>query len=41
MNILSQFIQDPKEEHMEVARHVLWYLKGSPGQGILLQRDSD
>ena len=39
--ILSQFMQAPKEEHMEGARCVLRYLKGSPGQGLLVRSDSD
>jgi len=30
-------MHDPKEEHMEVACRVLWYLKGNPGKAILLR----
>ena len=41
IHILAQFIQDPKEDHMEAARKILRYLKGNPGQGILLRSDSD
>ncbi|XP_016199408.1 uncharacterized protein LOC107640399 [Arachis ipaensis] len=39
--ILSQFMQQPREEHWQGALRVVRYLKGQPGQGILLQRDSD
>ena len=41
MHILSQFTQEPKEQHMEAAKQVLRYLKGNPGQGILLRSDSN
>jgi len=41
VHILSQFMQEPKEEHMDAARRVLWYLKGTPGYGILLRSDCD
>ena len=34
-------MQAPKEEHMDVAKRVLRYLKGYPGQGILLRKDSN
>ena len=37
VHISFQFMQNPKEEHMEVAKRVLRYLKGNPGQGLLLQ----
>ena len=41
VHILSQFMKEPKEDHLEAARRVLRYLKGHPGQGILLQSDSN
>ena len=41
VHILAQFMQDPKEDHMEAARRALRYLKGSLGQGILLRSDLD
>ncbi|XP_041001678.1 uncharacterized mitochondrial protein AtMg00240-like [Juglans microcarpa x Juglans regia] len=34
MNILSQFMHDPRDPHMQAATRVLRYLKDSPGQGI-------
>jgi len=39
-HLLSQFMQNPKEEHMNVARQVLRYLKATLGHGILLNYDS-
>ncbi|CAH9102403.1 unnamed protein product [Cuscuta epithymum] len=40
VHILSQFMQCPKVEHWEAMLRVLRYLKGHPGQGILLRSDS-
>ncbi|XP_060171025.1 uncharacterized mitochondrial protein AtMg00810-like [Lycium barbarum] len=33
---LSQFLQRPKESHMEATIRIVRYLKNQPGQGILL-----
>ena len=41
VHVLSQFMQQPREEHWQAALHVVCYLKGQPGQGVLLRRDSD
>ncbi|KAK1412293.1 hypothetical protein QVD17_33424 [Tagetes erecta] len=38
VNVLSQFVSDPRESHMEAANRVLRYLKATPGQGILLPK---
>ncbi|CAH9056431.1 unnamed protein product [Cuscuta europaea] len=40
VHILSQFMQHPRLAHWEAVLRVLRYLKGSPGQGILLRSDS-
>jgi len=40
VHILSQFMQTPREEHMDAARRVLRYLKATPGHGILLRSDN-
>jgi len=37
VHILSQVMQAPREVHMEAAKCMLRYLKGNPGQGILLR----
>ncbi|KAJ4717148.1 Retrovirus-related Pol polyprotein from transposon TNT 1-94 [Melia azedarach] len=40
VHILSQFMQQPREEHWEAALRIVRYLKKNPGQGILLRADS-
>ena len=40
IHTLSQYMQDPKPEHWEVALWVVRYLKSSPGQGILLRSNT-
>nr|GFA65509.1 hypothetical protein [Tanacetum cinerariifolium] len=39
VNVLSQFVLDPRQNHLEAAKRVLRYLKGTPGQWILLPRE--
>ncbi|KAJ0694555.1 putative RNA-directed DNA polymerase [Helianthus annuus] len=39
VNVLSQFVADPRQNHLEAAHRVLRYLKATPGQGVLLPRD--
>ncbi|XP_057999369.1 uncharacterized mitochondrial protein AtMg00810-like [Hevea brasiliensis] len=41
VHILAQFIQQPKKAHWEAAARVVHYLKGNPGQGILLHANCD
>ena len=41
INILAQFMQAPRQAHWEAAVRVVRYLKGCPGQGILLSSTSD
>ncbi|XP_017979725.1 PREDICTED: uncharacterized mitochondrial protein AtMg00810-like [Theobroma cacao] len=38
---LAQFMDKPTVEHHMAAQRVLKYLKGAPGQGILMKRDSN
>ncbi|XP_049391249.1 uncharacterized mitochondrial protein AtMg00810-like [Solanum stenotomum] len=38
---LSQFLQQPKKTHMEAALRIVRYIKGQPGQGILLSSSQD
>ncbi|XP_062093958.1 uncharacterized mitochondrial protein AtMg00810-like [Humulus lupulus] len=40
IHILSQFMQQPEEEHWEEELRVVRYLKNNLGQGILLHADS-
>ena len=39
VNVLSQFVSDPRQNHLEATNRVLRYLKGTPSQGILLPRE--
>ncbi|XP_076884319.1 putative mitochondrial protein AtMg00240 [Bidens hawaiensis] len=39
VSILSQFVADPRQNHMDAAARVLRYLKTTPGQGILLPKE--
>lgn len=41
VHVLSQFLQRPREAHLASALRVVRYLKGSPGQGILLRSDNN
>lgn len=40
INILSQFMHQPRQPHYDVAVRVLRYLKSSPGKGIILSSSS-
>nr|GEZ89078.1 hypothetical protein [Tanacetum cinerariifolium] len=39
VNVLNQFVSDPQQNHLDATKWVLRYLKGTPGQGILLPRE--
>ncbi|KAK8990121.1 hypothetical protein V6N11_008637 [Hibiscus sabdariffa] len=41
VNILSQHMSNPNEEHMAAAYKVLKYLKKTPGHGLLFKKSSD
>ncbi|XP_021715979.1 uncharacterized protein LOC110683881 [Chenopodium quinoa] len=41
MHIFSQFMQQPRQDHWEAALRTVRYLKGCPGQGILLSSYCD
>ncbi|KAK2985696.1 hypothetical protein RJ640_011924 [Escallonia rubra] len=41
VNILSQFMHQPRQPHLDTAHPLMHYLKGSPGQGIFLHSKSD
>uniref|UniRef100_A0A2N9FIZ1 Uncharacterized protein n=1 Tax=Fagus sylvatica TaxID=28930 RepID=A0A2N9FIZ1_FAGSY len=40
VNILSQFMHDPRAAHLDAAMRILRYLKFTPGQGLLLTSTS-
>ena len=37
VSIVSQFLQPPCDCHWDVAVHILRYVKGTPGQGVLYE----
>ncbi|KAJ0860142.1 putative RNA-directed DNA polymerase [Helianthus annuus] len=39
VNVLSQFVANPRQVHLDAANRVLRYLKNTPGQGILLPNE--
>ncbi|KAF5763047.1 putative RNA-directed DNA polymerase [Helianthus annuus] len=39
VNVLSQFVSDPRQNHLDAAMRVLRYLKATPGQGILFPKN--
>ncbi|XP_021974918.1 secreted RxLR effector protein 161-like [Helianthus annuus] len=39
VNVLSQFVANPRQVHFDAANRVLRYLKNTTGQGILLPRE--
>lgn len=41
IHVLSQVMHKPREEHWDAVIRVMKYLKGSPGQGIMLNAVSD
>ena len=41
VHLLAQFMQKPKLAHWDAALRVVRYLKGNPGQGILLRAHTD
>ncbi|KAJ1695814.1 hypothetical protein LUZ63_012512 [Rhynchospora breviuscula] len=40
VHTLAQFMHEPLEAHYDAALRVMRYLKGNPGQGVLLRADS-
>jgi len=38
VSVVSQFMHDPREMHLQAVNRILQYLKGSPGKGILFKR---
>ena len=41
VSVISQFMHDPREIHLQTAYRVLHYLKAHPGKGILFKKTSD
>ena len=40
MSVVSQFMHDPKEMHLQAAYRILHYLKANSGKGILFKHNT-
>ena len=40
VSVISQFMHDPREPHLQAAYRVLHYLKGNLGKGILFKKNN-
>ncbi|XP_068461687.1 uncharacterized mitochondrial protein AtMg00810-like [Phaseolus vulgaris] len=40
VSVVSQFIHNPSEEHMDVVKQILRYLKASPGKGLMFSKNN-
>nr|DAD30097.1 TPA_asm: hypothetical protein HUJ06_031565 [Nelumbo nucifera] len=41
VNCLSQHMHEPRQEHLDAALRIVWYLKGTPLHGISLLSNSN
>ena len=41
VSMVSQFMHNPHEEHLNAVYRILRYLKSSPGKGLLFKKDSN
>ena len=41
VSLVSQFMHNPKEVHLQAVHRILQYLKGTPGRGILFKRNGN
>ena len=41
VSVVSQFMHSPTNKHLNAVHHILRYLKGNPGKGILFKKNED
>lgn len=41
LSVVSQFMHNPREKHMNAVMRILSYLKAAPGKGILFTKDDN
>jgi len=41
VQVLSQFMDKPRQPHLDAAHRVIWYIKMAPSQGLLFPASSD
>ncbi|GMI79954.1 hypothetical protein HRI_001664700 [Hibiscus trionum] len=41
VNVISQYMTEPRQEHMDAAKRILRYLKGTPGHGLFFKKSQD
>ena len=41
VSIVSQYMSNPQEEHMEAVNRILRYLKSTPGAGLIFRKNED
>ena len=41
VSVVSRFMQDPKESHLQAAKHILRYIRRFPDLGLLFQQGEE
>ena len=38
VSVVSLYMHDPRKDHMDAVYHILRYLKGAPGKGLIFRK---
>ena len=41
VSVVSQFMHDPRERHLQAVNRIIQYLKSSPGKGLLFKKEKN